>query len=167
MKIGVRTPNLKKSIKARTTGKMKRAVKKSVNPLYDQKGVGYINNPKKAVYNKIYDKTTVDAVPRSFSSTSTSSSVISKEKAKNYEKQIPVDDNRAIIEEPVEKREGVIFLLLSVLFYILFIAFTIFIINAMMKYPLARKTPINYITMVVLLSLAIIFQKIYKGFNNK
>lgn len=59
MKIGIRKPSLKKSIKARTTGKLKRAVKKSVNPLYGKKGMGYINNPKKAVYNKIYNKTTI------------------------------------------------------------------------------------------------------------
>lgn len=59
MKIGIRKPSLKKSIKARTTGKLKRAVKKSVNPLYSKKGMGYINNPKKAVYNKIYNKTTI------------------------------------------------------------------------------------------------------------
>lgn len=39
MKIGMRKPSLKKSIKARTTGKAKRAVKK-------------------AAYNKIYKKTT-------------------------------------------------------------------------------------------------------------
>lgn len=34
MKYGVRKPNVKKSIKARTTGKVKRQVKKAVNPLY-------------------------------------------------------------------------------------------------------------------------------------
>ena len=59
MKYGIRTPNVKKSIKARTTGKMKRAVKKSVNPLYGKKGMGLVNDPKKAVYNKVYNKTTV------------------------------------------------------------------------------------------------------------
>ena len=59
MKIGVRKPSIKKSIKARTTGKLKRKIKKSVNPLYSKKGMGYINNPKKAVYNKIYNKTTI------------------------------------------------------------------------------------------------------------
>ena len=59
MKVGIRKPSIKKSIKARTTGKLKRAVKKSVNPLYGKKGMGYINNPKKAVYNKVYNKTTV------------------------------------------------------------------------------------------------------------
>ena len=59
MKIGLRKPSLKKSIKARTTGKLKRSIKKKVNPLYGKKGMGYINDPKKAIYNKVYNKTTV------------------------------------------------------------------------------------------------------------
>lgn len=59
MKVGIRKPSLKKSIKARTTGKLKRSIKKSVNPLYGKKGMGVIKNPKKAVYNKVYNKTTV------------------------------------------------------------------------------------------------------------
>lgn len=58
MKIGMRKPNLKKSLKARTTGKLKRKVKKSINPFYGKKGMGWINNPKKAMYNKVYNKTT-------------------------------------------------------------------------------------------------------------
>ena len=58
MKYGMRKPSIKKSIKARTTGRAKRAIKKSVNPLYGKKGMGWINNPKKAAYNKIYKKTT-------------------------------------------------------------------------------------------------------------
>ena len=61
MKFGVRKPSLKKSLKARTTGRVKRQLKKSVNPLYGKKGMGYINNPSKAVYNKIYNKTTASA----------------------------------------------------------------------------------------------------------
>lgn len=60
MKFGVRTPNVKKSIKARTTGRTKRALKSSINPTYGKKGIGYINNPKKAVYNKIYNKVSID-----------------------------------------------------------------------------------------------------------
>lgn len=60
MKIGVRTPSLKKSLKARTTGRLNRTLKKSVNPLYGKKGMGYIKNPEKAIYNKIYHKVTVD-----------------------------------------------------------------------------------------------------------
>ncbi len=58
MKIGYRKPSLKRSIKARTTGKIKRKVKKAVNPFYGKKGMGYIKNPKRAVKNKIYHKTT-------------------------------------------------------------------------------------------------------------
>ena len=58
MKIGMRKPSLKKSIKARTTGKAKRAVKKAVIPGYGKKGSGWLKNPKKAAYNKVYKKTT-------------------------------------------------------------------------------------------------------------
>lgn len=58
MKFGMRKPSLTKSIKARTTGKLKRTVKSSINPLYGKKGIGLITNPRKAVYNKIYKKTT-------------------------------------------------------------------------------------------------------------
>ncbi len=61
MKFGVRKPSIKRSISARTTGKLKRSVKKAVNPLYGKKGMGYINDPKKAVYNKVYNQTTVGA----------------------------------------------------------------------------------------------------------
>jgi len=59
MKFGVRKPSLKRSIKARTTGRAKRAVKKALIPGYGKKGVGWIKNPKKAAYNKIYKKTTL------------------------------------------------------------------------------------------------------------
>lgn len=40
MKFGVRKPSIKKSISARTTGKIKRSIKKSVNPLYGKKEWG-------------------------------------------------------------------------------------------------------------------------------
>ncbi|MEX5279464.1 hypothetical protein RO490_07490 [Lactococcus petauri] len=58
MKIGMRKPSIKKSVKARTTGKAKRKVKKAVIPAYGKKGTGIIKNPKKAIYNKVYKKTT-------------------------------------------------------------------------------------------------------------
>lgn len=61
MKYGVRKPNVKKSIKARTTGKVKRQMKKTVNPLYGKKGMGVINDPKKATYNAVYNRMTVSA----------------------------------------------------------------------------------------------------------
>ena len=57
MKFGMRTPSLKKSIKARTTGKAKRVVKKALILGYGKKGSGWIKNPKKAAYNKVYKKT--------------------------------------------------------------------------------------------------------------
>ena len=58
MNFGLRKPSLMKSVKARTTGKIKRKIKSSVNPLYGKKGIGLITNPKKAIYNKVYKKTT-------------------------------------------------------------------------------------------------------------
>ena len=57
MKYGMRTPNINKRISARTTGKVTRTMNKAVNPLYGKKGIGIVNDPKKAVYNKIYNKT--------------------------------------------------------------------------------------------------------------
>lgn len=59
MKFGFRKPSWKKSFKAITTGRVKRAAKRTVNPLYGKKGIGAINDPKKAVYNKVYNKTSV------------------------------------------------------------------------------------------------------------
>lgn len=61
MKFGIRKPNIKNSVKARTTGRAKRMVKKATNPFYGKKGMGFINNPKKAVYNKVYHKTSISA----------------------------------------------------------------------------------------------------------
>lgn len=58
MKFGLRKPSLKRSLKARTTGRAKRAVKKALIPGYGKKGVGWIKNPKKSLYNKVYRKTT-------------------------------------------------------------------------------------------------------------
>ena len=57
MKFGFRTPSLKKMVYGRTTGRVKRAMKKTANPLYGKNGIGFITKPRKAVYNKIYKKT--------------------------------------------------------------------------------------------------------------
>lgn len=46
MKIGMRKSSLKKSFKARTTGKLKRQIKKKVIPGYGKKGMGILH-PKK------------------------------------------------------------------------------------------------------------------------
>ena len=53
----IRKPSIKKMVKARTTGSLKRKIKSEINPLYGQKGIDYITEPKKAVYNKVYNKT--------------------------------------------------------------------------------------------------------------
>lgn len=58
MKFGPRKPSVKKRVKARTTGKAKRKIKSSINPTYGKKGSGWAKNPKRAAYNKTYNKTT-------------------------------------------------------------------------------------------------------------
>ena len=58
MKFGMRKPSIKKSIKARTTGKLKRKAKKAIFPFYGRKGMGWIRDPEKRLYNKIYKKMT-------------------------------------------------------------------------------------------------------------
>ena len=65
MKIGPRKPSIKKSVSARTTGKVKRSVKKTTAPAYGKKGAGWIKDPKKATYNKAYNKTTFGVNPLS------------------------------------------------------------------------------------------------------
>ena len=59
MKFGIRKPNYKARFKARTTGKLKRKMKKAVNPFYGKKGVGFIKNPSNSVKSAIYHRTTV------------------------------------------------------------------------------------------------------------
>ncbi len=56
MKIGIRTPSLKRRIAARTS--WKRVVRHSMG-LKAPRGMGIITNPKKALYNKVYNKTSV------------------------------------------------------------------------------------------------------------
>lgn len=58
MKFGMRKPSVKRSISVRTTGKWKRQAKKAIIPGYGRKGMGWVKNPKKAAYNKVYKKTT-------------------------------------------------------------------------------------------------------------
>lgn len=60
MKIGIRTPSIDKKVKARTTGRVKRAAKGTINPFYGRAGMGYIKDPERAIKNKIYHKVTVD-----------------------------------------------------------------------------------------------------------
>ena len=54
----MRTPSLKRSLKARTKSKWKRQAKKAIIPGYGRKGMGWVKNPRKAAYNNIFRKTT-------------------------------------------------------------------------------------------------------------
>jgi len=55
VKIGFRIPSLKKRISARTS--VKRAVRHRIG-LKAPRGWGWITNPRKAAYNRIYHRTT-------------------------------------------------------------------------------------------------------------
>lgn len=57
MKIGIRKPSLKKRISARTS--IKRQVVHRAG-LKMPRGYGWIRNPKKYAYNKVYNKTSFD-----------------------------------------------------------------------------------------------------------
>ncbi|SEQ83682.1 hypothetical protein SAMN05216548_10853 [Faunimonas pinastri] len=56
MKIGVRKPSIRKSIAARTS--LKRTVQNELG-LKAPRGYGWITHPRKALYNRIYNRTTV------------------------------------------------------------------------------------------------------------
>ena len=58
MKFGFRVPSLKKRISARLS--LKRYIRHNMG-LKMPRGTGIISNPKKAIYNKIYRKTTFGA----------------------------------------------------------------------------------------------------------
>lgn len=55
MKFGMRKPSIRKSIAARTS--VKRYIRHSLG-LKAPRGWGWLTNPKKAAYNRIYNKTT-------------------------------------------------------------------------------------------------------------
>jgi hypothetical protein len=59
MKFGIRTPSLRKSLAARTS--VKRLVKNSLG-LRAPRGCGWLTNPKKAAYNRVYNRTTISWV---------------------------------------------------------------------------------------------------------
>ena len=56
MKIGIRTPSLKKSFAARTS--VKRYARHNLG-LKVPRGYGWLTNPKKAAYNRVYSRTTI------------------------------------------------------------------------------------------------------------
>ncbi|WZL72036.1 hypothetical protein QBE52_13100 [Clostridiaceae bacterium 35-E11] len=57
MKFGIRTPSLKKRISARTS--LKRQIVHRAG-LKMPRGYGWVRNPKKYAYNKVYNRTSFD-----------------------------------------------------------------------------------------------------------
>lgn len=55
MKFGIRTPSLRKRIAARTS--WKRVVRHSLG-VKAPRGYGWLTNPRKAAYNRVYSRTT-------------------------------------------------------------------------------------------------------------
>ena len=59
MKFGIRTPSIRKRIAARTS--LKRYVRHSLG-FKAPRGWGWLTNPRRAVYNRAYSRTTVGCV---------------------------------------------------------------------------------------------------------
>lgn len=57
MKFGIRTPSLKRRISARTS--VKRYIRHRAG-LKAPRGWGWLTNPKKAAYNRVYSRVSVD-----------------------------------------------------------------------------------------------------------
>lgn len=112
----MRTPSLKKSLKARTTSKWKRQAKKAIIPGYGKKGVGWIKNPKKAMYNKVYHKTTFG-----LSDLFKPSKNRRKKKVANNKQQSILASNSKKKHTPKEHKEaGLVFMVLGAIFLFLF-----------------------------------------------
>jgi len=77
MKYGFRTPSIKKSISARTS--IKRQIVHKAG-LKMPKGYGAIRDPKKALYNKVYNKTTIKNPLLGLASSSTKKQSITTKK---------------------------------------------------------------------------------------
>lgn len=134
MKVGVRKPSVSKRVKARTTGRVKRSVKKAVVPFYGQKGIGYVKNPKKAVYNKIYKKTTI-GVDDVVAAGIVAASANEKKKQNHYATNQAAADNRVRVKKaPKGKLKAVGWLLriLGVLFFLVAIIGLLVESNALM-----------------------------------
>lgn len=89
MKFGFRKPSIKRRIAARTS--WKRIVRHSAK-LKAPKGTGFITNPKKFAYNKIYRKTTVGG-----------EQILSEQKRKTRSNQVGSSStgNRTAYKKPI------------------------------------------------------------------
>ena len=126
MKIGMRKPSLTRSLKARTTSKWKRQAKKAIIPGYGKKGMGWIKNPKKAMYNKVYHKTTF-GLSDLFKSSKKRAKNKKVEHKKTTSTQLTVKSNKktgivliviGIITFLIIPPIGIFFLIVGILYYI-------------------------------------------------
>ena len=96
MKLFTRKPSIKKSLTSKFISAPKRRVKKALIPGYGRKGTGILKDPKKALYNKAYNATTIDSrkliKPSDHKektiTTSPSSSISYQSKVKNKAKEL-------------------------------------------------------------------------------
>ena len=136
MKIGMRKPSLTKSLKARTTSKWKRQAKKAIIPGYGKKGVGWIKNPKKAMYNKVYHKTTFGLSDLLKPSKKRKKKVVTKKQqsilSSNGKKQHTPKDH---------KEAGIVLMVLGAIFLFLFPPLgSFFLVTGFISYIIGRLT---------------------------
>ena len=81
MKFGVRIPSIKKRFAARTS--VKRLVRSKIRA---PKGFGVVTDPKKFIYNKVYNKTSVGVENLAHSSTTAEQKIESKDKSSIHTK---------------------------------------------------------------------------------
>ncbi|TAN18811.1 MAG: hypothetical protein EPN37_04425 [Chitinophagaceae bacterium] len=98
MKIGFRVPSFKKSISATFS------IKKRIMPRF-KKGYGFIRNPEKAIYNRIYNRTTIPLIK--WTNTNNKKSIIKNTSCKNMpdshrEKDILFDEAIEFIKNKYE-----------------------------------------------------------------
>lgn len=164
MKFGFRTPSVKKSMKARTTGKIKRSVKKSINPLYGKKGTGYITDPKKAVYNKVYNKTTFGAkdVYDTIDFDTTNNSNLYTSNSSN-QTDVSTDNKRKKVQVPIGEHDTK----LSERIFNTIIAIVLFVFASLIIFWLFQD--ITHIFQYILIGIALIITiyLIYKAWTNK
>jgi hypothetical protein len=108
MKFGIRTPSLKRRISARTS--WKRYVRHSMG-LKAPRGMGMLTNPKKALYNKVYNKTSV-SVDRLFTTKGSHTPIVSTSTSKGFSSSFLINT--------------IIFFVLLFLFFPLGIAFLLY-----------------------------------------
>ena len=136
MKIGMRKPSLTRSLKARTTSKWKRQAKKAIIPGYGKKGMGWVKNPKKAMYNKVYHKTTFGLSDLFKSSKKKKRKVVT-----NKQQSILASNSKKQLTPKEHKEAGLVFMVLGAIFLFLFPPLGLFLfITGFITYIIGRLT---------------------------